>query len=117
LLTPADTEPRASIKAAFSNMLATTEGELQAFRFLKRNLPLLFTSRVEEYNAIFGQQQIENIYFTLSLIDNYKYKQDKVDALIKANVQKCVLWCIKYGVFYHSLFVSGDSCAADRRAV
>jgi len=117
LLTPADTEPRASIKAAFSNMLATTEGELQAFRFLKRNLPLLFTSRVEEYNAIFGQQQIENIYFTLSLIDNYKYKQDKVDALIKANVQKCVHWCIKYGVFYHSLFVSGDSCAADRRAV
>jgi len=107
LLTSADTEPRDAIKAVFSNML---EGELQAFRFLKRDLPLLFTSRVEEYNAIFGQQQIENIYFTLSLIDNHK--QDKVDALIKVNVQKCVQWCIKYGVSHHNMFV--DPVSTDR---
>jgi hypothetical protein len=108
LLSPSDTEPRTMLKAVFSNMLAMPT-ELQAFRFLKRDLPLLFMSRVEEYNAIFGQQQIENIYFTLSLIDHHKYKQEKVDALIKTNVQKCLHWCVKYGVFYHSSLFAGET--------
>jgi hypothetical protein len=41
------------------------------------NLPYYFINRVEEFNAIFGQQQIENISTTLNLIDNNKY--DKLD--------------------------------------
>ena len=93
----------------FGQMLDNPEekAEPTAFRFLNRELPLVFLSRVEEYNAIFGQQQIENIYYTLSLMDNYRLKQqDKVDALIKTNVQKCVQWCMKFGVAHHVLFAN-----------
>jgi len=68
-------------------------------RFINIPIPLSFVTRLEEYNAIFGQQQIENIYYTISLIKN-KNRQDKIDNLIKTNIQKCVAWCIKYNVPY-----------------
>ena len=68
-------------------------------RFINISIPINFVTRLEEYNAIFGQQQIENIYYTISLIKN-KNKQDKIDNLIKTNVQKCVSWCNKYNVPY-----------------
>jgi 23S rRNA U2552 (ribose-2'-O)-methylase RlmE/FtsJ len=71
-------------------------------RFININIPLGFIVRLEEYNAIFGQQQIENIYYTLSLIKN-KNKQEKIDNLIKTNIQKCVLWCIKYNIPYNQI--------------
>ena len=71
-------------------------------RFINIPIPLSFIIRLEEYNAIFGQQQIENIYYTLSLIKN-KNKQEKIDNLIKNNIQKSMLWCIKFNVSYHQL--------------
>lgn len=92
------TDSREKFMTAFAQMLAAP-AKIQAFSFLKKELPLLFLTRMEEYNAILGQQQIENIYYTLSLIDNYK--SDKVDALIMTNVQKCLYWCGKYGVSSH----------------
>jgi hypothetical protein len=64
-------------------------------RFLSIPLPLCFVSKLEEYNAILGQQQIENIHYTILLIDN-KHNQDKIDTLIKMNVQKCMQWCVKH---------------------
>jgi 23S rRNA U2552 (ribose-2'-O)-methylase RlmE/FtsJ len=88
------------LMAAFEKMLSFPSTTTPpAFRFLGKALPLMFLTRVEEYNAIFGQQQIENIYYTLSMIDNYK--PDKVETLIKSNVQKCVHWCLKQGVPFH----------------
>jgi 23S rRNA U2552 (ribose-2'-O)-methylase RlmE/FtsJ len=71
-------------------------------RFISFPIPFFFISKLEEYNAIIGQQQIENIYFTISLIKN-KNKQDKIDNLIKTNIQKCVSWCIKYNIPYYNL--------------
>lgn len=68
-------------------------------RFMSIPIPINFVTRLEEYNAIFGQQQIENIYYTISLIKN-KNRQDKIDNLIKTNVQKCISWCNKYNVPY-----------------
>jgi hypothetical protein len=52
---------------------------------------------MEEYNAVFGQQQIENIHYTISLIEN-KFKQEKIDKLLKINVSKCIYWCNKHYV-------------------
>jgi 23S rRNA U2552 (ribose-2'-O)-methylase RlmE/FtsJ len=66
-------------------------------RFLCVDLPFYFVQRVEEYNAIFGQKQIQNIHYTLSLIDN-KYKQDKIDTLVEINIQKSIDWCIRFNV-------------------
>lgn len=39
-------------------------------RFLNISIPIFYIYKIEEYNAIFGQQQIENIYQTIILIEN-----------------------------------------------
>lgn len=83
----------------FEKMIHVENANKYIHRFINIYTPINFTTRLEEYNAIFGQQQIENIYFTISLIKN-KYKQDKIDNLIKSNIQKCINWCIKYNVPY-----------------
>ena len=38
---------------------------------------------------------MENINFTISTIQSYKYK-DKTENLKRTNIQKCVNWCSKY---------------------
>jgi 23S rRNA U2552 (ribose-2'-O)-methylase RlmE/FtsJ len=66
-------------------------------------IPCYFLTKIEEYNSIFGQQQIENIHYTLSLIES-KPKPEKIESIIKANVQKCMYWCIKHNIQYNILF-------------
>jgi hypothetical protein len=61
-----------------------------------------FIKRIEEYNAIFGQKQIQNITFTLSLIEN-KTKQEKIESLLMMNIQKSMDWCSRFQVPFHSL--------------
>jgi len=67
------------------------------------SIPYYFLTKIEEYNSIFGQQQIENIHYTLSLMES-KPKQEKIDIIIKTNLQKCMYWCIKHNVQYNILF-------------
>tara|TARA_B100001093_G_scaffold240037_3_gene229865 strand:+ start:5484 stop:6668 length:1185 start_codon:yes stop_codon:yes gene_type:complete len=67
------------------------------FRF---ELPCIFTTRIEEINAIIGQQQIECIVNTLNLI-NHKNKNDKLEQLKNNNISKCTNWCIKYKQPYY----------------
>ena len=67
------------------------------FRF---ELPQIFTTRIEEINAIIGQQQIECIVNTLNLI-NHKNKNDKLEQLKNNNISKCTNWCIKYKQPYY----------------
>ena len=80
----------------FSDMLMS-DSIILCERFLNTPTSLLFSIKLEEYNAIFGQHQIENIHYTISLIETY-HKNDKLDILIKKNVQKSVSWCEKYRV-------------------
>ena len=96
---------------AFDKMISQTDcvkrsngygddlSNVNILRFLSIPLSITFLTRMEEYNAIFGQQQIENIYHTLSFIEN-KYKQERIDSLVKLNIQKCVNWCIKHNVVH-----------------
>lgn len=74
----------------------------QPERFLSIMISNHFLTKMEEFNSIFGQQQIENIYYTISLIET-KNKTEKIDHLIRNNVQKCVGWCMKYGVGYNQI--------------
>lgn len=67
------------------------------------SIPYYFLTKIEEYNSIFGQQQIENIHYTLSLLES-KPKPEKIESIIKANVQKCMYWCIKHNIQYNILF-------------
>jgi len=82
--------------------------ETHITRFLKTSLSNFFTTRIEEYNAIFGQQQIENIYYTISLIEN-KHKNEKIDTLIKQNTQRCINWCIKYNIPHNQVLIQGTN--------
>lgn len=86
---------------AFEKMVKNTEN-MHVYRFINIPISNIFFTRLEEFNAIFGQQQIENIHYTISLIEN-RYKQEKIDNLIKINVQKCVAWCVKYNVPYNAI--------------
>lgn len=73
----------------------------QIYRFINIPISNYFLTKLEEFNAIFGQQQIENIYFTISLIDN-KHNSEKIESLLKTNTHKCIQWCNKFNVPYHS---------------
>lgn len=79
-----------------------TESNKNISRFLSIPISNYFLTKMEEFNSIFGQQQIENIYYTISLIET-KNKTDKIDHLIRNNIQKCVQWCMKYGVGYNQI--------------
>uniref|UniRef100_A0A6C0DDS2 Ribosomal RNA methyltransferase FtsJ domain-containing protein n=1 Tax=viral metagenome TaxID=1070528 RepID=A0A6C0DDS2_9ZZZZ len=82
------------IYKAFEKMLLVNE---YIYRFLNIPISYFFISKLEEYNAIIGQQQIEIIHYTISLIEN-KHKQEKIDNLIRVNIQKCVQWCVKHNI-------------------
>lgn len=89
---------------AFEKMVSSNHaniGDLFIHRFVSVPVSNCFLTKLEEYNAIFGQQQIENIHYTISLIEN-KHKQEKIDVLIKNNVQKCISWCIRHSIAYHN---------------
>ena len=87
------------ILKCFEKML---ESESNTLRFFNNNIPYLFIKKIEEYNAIFGQKQIQNIHYTLSLIET-KPKLDKIETLIKINIQKSMNWCNKYNISYNML--------------
>jgi hypothetical protein len=76
--------------------------ELPIYRYLNIPICYYFINKLEEYNAILGQQQIENIHYTISLIE-HKYKQDKIDNLMKINIQKCIQWCLKNNIEYNNM--------------
>ena len=86
------------LRTAMSNVITNTQN---LSRLLLNKHDLLFMTKLEEYNAIFGQQQFENIHYTLSLIDT-KPNNEKLNSLIKSHVKKCIAWCTKYNVLYNS---------------
>jgi 23S rRNA U2552 (ribose-2'-O)-methylase RlmE/FtsJ len=70
--------------------------------FLSIPLQYIFIKRIEECNSVIGQQQLENIYSTINLIEN-KHKNDKIDFLKKTNIQRCVAWCVQHNMQYNNV--------------
>ena len=53
-----------------------------------------FLSKVQEINAIYGQQQVENILLTLNYIhESSQTAKEKIDKIKMSNIEKCVKWC------------------------
>lgn len=71
-------------------------------RLFTFNIPNHFITKMEEYNAIFGQQQLENINSTIRFIES-KTKNEKIDSLIQINLSKCIKWCSKHNI-EHNVF-------------
>ena len=83
----------------FSDFFETINTDTPISRFLNIKLPYLYINKIEDINAILGQQQLENILATLHLLDNNK--PEKLDTIKKNNIQKCLQWCIKNHMPYH----------------
>ena len=58
-----------------------------------------FLNKIEEINAIYGQQQIENI---LQLVEDNQFKIKKVEKMKIINIRKCIQWCINYKQPYYA---------------
>ena len=71
-------------------------------RFLSVDIPKRYTLAIEEYNAIYGQRQLETISNTLQIINNPDL--DKLYELNKKHIQKCKRWCQKHDMPYHCEF-------------
>lgn len=61
---------------------------------ISNNIPNYFINKIEEINAIIGQQQIESIDQILSILRS-KNKDDKIEVLKRNHIQKCIQWCEK----------------------
>jgi hypothetical protein len=68
-------------------------------RFIKIDISSFFLNKIQEYNAIFGQQQLENIAYTLTLLKDFT--EDKKHSLVRNNIIKCIHWCEKYNVNFN----------------
>jgi 23S rRNA U2552 (ribose-2'-O)-methylase RlmE/FtsJ len=75
--------------------------------FLPFPIEYYFVNKIEDYNAIFGQQQIENITTTMSNISS-KAKADKIDNLKKNNIMKCISWCEKHNIPSNNSIISNS---------
>ena len=69
----------------------------QIMKILNCEMSDYFNNKLEEINYIFGQQQIENISYTLNLI-NDETSQEKLDKIQAQNINKCIKWCNKYNI-------------------
>jgi len=76
-------------------------------RFLDITIPLYYVNRLEEINAIIGQQQIENMNTTFSLIKNNK--SDKIEQYKNNNINKSVFWCQKFNIPYNQAVACNSS--------
>jgi len=65
-------------------------------RIFRFEIPRYFTLKLEEYNMILGQQQIETIFSTIILMDTPN-KKSKIEHLIRLHIHKCVQWCHLHG--------------------
>jgi hypothetical protein len=93
------------LRVTFNHMLTNTDKII--YRYLNRPVSSMFLCKIEECNAIFGQQQIECIYNTLNMIIERGNGSidEKKGRLLKINVQKCIAWCSKYNVSSNTIFL------------
>jgi 23S rRNA U2552 (ribose-2'-O)-methylase RlmE/FtsJ len=66
-----------------------------------------FLNRLEECNAIIGQQQMETIHATINLILN-KCHAEKLEVMKRNNIAKCMSWCDKHYIPYNRITQSSN---------
>jgi hypothetical protein len=76
-------------------------------RFLNVPVSRFFIKKIEDYISILGKRQLQNIQYTLSFIEN-KPKQDKLEQVLRENIDKCCDWCLRFNVPYHHMNVNSN---------
>lgn len=87
----------------FMNILDVIENKKYIEQIFDFEPSYLILSKLEEINAIFGQQQLETIINTLNLIQHHK--NEKLEQFKKNNIQKSTNWCIKHKIPYNKILV------------
>ena len=64
---------------------------------IQNKIPYFFINKLEEFNIIAGQQQL-NAYNQIINLLKTKNKEDKIETYKKSNIQKCISWCEKYKI-------------------
>jgi hypothetical protein len=70
---------------------------------ISNEIPYYFLNKLEESNAIIGQQQLEAYDQIINIFKN-KNRIDKIDSLKRIHIQKCIQWCEK-NQFPHNKFI------------
>lgn len=71
--------------------------------FLPHDLPMYFVNKIDDFNVILGQQQLENIN-QMSNIIQLGNTQEKIEHLKKINFQKLQLWFDRNNVPFYNFF-------------
>lgn len=61
---------------------------------ISNEIPHYFYNKIEETNAVIGQQQLESYDQIINILKN-KNKDEKIETLKRNHIQKCVQWCEK----------------------
>ena len=91
--------PHSHVQNSITRCILSLESSDHVLRLFSSPLPYYFITKVEELNAMLGQQQIESIAATLSLMDTAR--SERLESLRKSNVQKCIGWCQRHRLPYH----------------
>ena len=80
------------INKSFNNL----NSEFNIIKLLNIETPNYFLNKLEEINTLLGQQQMENICCTFTLIKTNNTQ--KIESYKKNNLTKSSKWCTKYGL-------------------
>lgn len=64
------------------------------YSLINEDIPIFFLNKLEEINAIIGQQQLEAYDQIINIFKN-KNRDDKIENLKRQHIQKCIQWCEK----------------------
>lgn len=67
------------------------------------SVPYYFLTKIEEFNAIYGQQQLESFDQLINLL-NHKNKLERFETLKRSNIQKCIQWCERNQIQYNKMY-------------
>jgi hypothetical protein len=59
---------------------------------ISNEIPYVFLNKLEESNAIMGQQQLEALDQIINIFNN-KNREEKIELLKRNHIQKCIQWC------------------------
>jgi hypothetical protein len=74
--------------------LDTKECDFHYESVIKNNIPYFFLNKIEESNAVIGQQQLEAYDFIINIFKN-KNRDEKIESIKRTHIQKCINWCEK----------------------
>jgi hypothetical protein len=64
------------------------------YSLINDEIPYYFLNKLEESNAVIGQQQLESYDQIINIFKN-RNRDEKIENLKRQNIQKCIQWCEK----------------------